>query len=522
MSIGCRILSYKSPLAVLRARQSSNSIQKNVSPRLLSKERLNFLQGVPFFAENKKQTHFCYKPLQHIGSSNLLGYKTYLTVKRYFCTSNHKNIYEPSKTAAKQEKDFSMEIEVELEKLKRNLEVLVPVDGLAEKLKWSYQKKVPLRVKLGFDPTAPDLHLGHAVVLKKMRQFQDLGHKIIIIIGDFTACIGDPTGRNKTRPPLTQEEIKANATTYLNQLSKILDLSKTEVHFNSEWFDKLSLRDTIGFISKVTLSQILQREDFTNRYKNNIPIHFHELIYPIIQGYDSLMINADIEMGGTDQLFNCLVGRDIQGSYQKNQQIVACVPILRGTDGRKKMSKSLKNYIGLTEEPRNIYGKVMSIPDELIEEYARLLSTFSSEKVQDLCKALSDKSANPMDIKKDLAYDIVKQFHGNEEADKSAEHFYRQVQSRNEELIEFKPVNLQQLCLNLEGLTLLTLCSTLLLGKSKSDIRRIIQGGGVTINSQKITDPYLNIEKVTKEDFKLKIGKRDFYQVALKEDLKQD
>ena len=409
-----------------------------------------------------------------------------------------------------------MTLEAELEKLKKNLEIVVPTDGLAEKLKWSRQRKVPLRVKLGFDPTAPDLHLGHAVVLKKMREFQDLGHKIIIIIGDFTACIGDPTGRNKTRPPLTQDEIKANATTYLSQLSKILDLSKTQVYFNSEWFDKLSLRDTIGLISKVTLSQILQREDFANRYKNNIPIHFHELIYPVIQGYDSLMIDADIEIGGTDQLFNCLVGRDIQSAYQKNQQIVACVPILKGTAGHQKMSKSLKNYIGLTEEPHNIYGKVMSIPDELIWEYARLVSTFSAEKLQKLDKALSEKSVNPMDVKKELAYDIVKQFHGIEAADRSAEHFYRQVQSRNEELIEFKPINLQQLQLNFGGLTLLTLCSTLLPGKSKGEIGRIIQGGGVTINSKKIIDPHLTIGKLTQEDFKLKIGKRDFYQITLK------
>lgn len=408
-----------------------------------------------------------------------------------------------------------MIFEAELEKLKKNLEIVVPTDGLEEKLKWSEQTKTPLRIKLGFDPTAPDLHLGHAVVLRKMREFQEFGHKIIIIIGDFTACIGDPTGRNKTRPPLTQEEIKANATTYLNQLSKILDLSKTEVHFNSEWFDKLNLRDTIRLISKVTLSQILQREDFSNRYRNNIPIHFHELMYPVIQGYDSLMIESDVEMGGTDQLFNCLVGRDIQSAYQKKQQIVACVPILRGTDGHQKMSKSLKNYIGLTDEPHNMYGKVMSIPDALIEEYARLVSTFSEEKLQALQRALSEESVNPMDVKKELAYDIVKQCHGVESADRSAEHFYRQVQSRDEELIEFKPTSLQQLHLKFSGLALISLCSALLPDKSKGELRRLIQGGGVTINSEKVTDPYSIIEQLTQENFKLKIGKRDFYQIIV-------
>jgi tyrosyl-tRNA synthetase len=408
-----------------------------------------------------------------------------------------------------------MKFEEELEELKNNFEILVPIDGLSEKLKWSFQKKTPLRIKLGFDPTAPDLHIGHAVVLKKLRVFQDLGHKVIIIIGDFTACIGDPTGRNKTRLPLTPEEIKDNATTYLNQLSKIIDLSKAEIHFNSEWLDKLNLRDTIRLISTVTLAQILQREDFSNRFKNNIPIHFHELIYPIIQGYDSLMIDSDVEIGGTDQLFNCLVGRDIQSSYQKKQQVVACVPILRGTDGIQKMSKSLKNYIGLTDDPNNMYGKVMSIPDNLIEEYTRLISDFSSEKIQTILASLSQETANLMSLKKELAFNITKQFHGIESAEKAGEHFYKQVQSRDEDLIEFKPVSLQQLQLQFPELTMITLCSAIFPDKSKSELRRIMQGGGVSVNSEKITDPLLIIEKLTQEDFNLKIGKRDFYQIIL-------
>jgi len=418
-------------------------------------------------------------------------------------------------TVSNQEKDSSMKLEAELEKLQKNLKIVVPVDGLLEKLKWSLKEKTTLRIKLGFDPTAPDLHLGHAVVLKKMQEFQDCGHRIIIIIGDFTACIGDPTGRNKTRPSLTSEEVKANATTYLNQLSKILDLSKTEIHFNSEWFEKLKLKNVIELLSKVTLSQILQREDFNNRYKDNIPIHFHELIYPVIQGYDSFMIESDVEMGGTDQLFNCLVGRDIQSAYKKQQQVVACVPILRGTDGHQKMSKSLNNYIGLADDPNNMYGKIMSIPDELIEEYANLVSNFSVEKVQDLHKSLSDRSVNPMNVKKELAHDIVSQFHGNEAADRSAEHFYRQIQSRDEELIEFKPISLPMLKLKFSELTLISLCSALLPGKSKGELRRLIQGGGVAVNSEKITNPHLTIKDVTQENFKLKIGKRDFYQIIL-------
>ncbi|MCY3973972.1 MAG: tyrosine--tRNA ligase [Simkaniaceae bacterium] len=403
----------------------------------------------------------------------------------------------------------------ELERLGENMEVVVPEDGLAEKLEWSRRNATPLRIKLGFDPTAPDLHLGHAVVLRKMCDFQSLGHEIVIIIGDFTAAIGDPTGRNKTRPPLTREEIKANATTYLEQLSKILDLSKTRIRFNSEWFDRLQPGEFIELISKVTLSQVLQRDDFTDRYKENIPIRFHELIYPIIQGYDSLMIDADVEMGGTDQLFNCLLGRHIQSAYRKKKQIVACVPLLRGTDGERKMGKSLNNYIGLTEEPHDIYGKVMSVPDTLIEEYARLVTTFSGERLRELRKALCEKSVNPMDLKKELAYDIVKQFHGIEEADESAAYFYKQVQSRNEELIEFRPITLQELRLRFEEVTLLTLCSALLPDKSKGALRHMIRGGGVTINSVKISDPNEKVEKLTKRDFNLKIGKRDFYQIII-------
>ncbi len=406
--------------------------------------------------------------------------------------------------------------EMPLEKLTKNLEIVVPIDGLAEKLHWSNRTGIPLRVKLGFDPTAPELHLGHAVVLKKMRQFQEFGHQIVVIIGDFTACIGDPTGRNKTRPALTQGEIQRNADSYLDQLSKIIDLSKTEVHFNSKWLEKLDLRDTIGLISKITLSQMLQRNDFSNRYKkDNIPIHFDELIYPIIQGYDSLIVGSDVEMGGTDQLFNCLVGRDIQGIYQKKQQIVACLPLLRGTDGHQKMSKSYNNSIGLAEESHDMYGKIMSISDDLIEEYARLLSSFSCERLEIFLSVLRTSSDNPMESKKELSYDIVKQFHGAELADKSAQYFYKQVQSRKEDLIECKSVHLKELNLDFSGLTLLSLCSALLQDKSKGELRRLIQGGGVMLNFEKITEPSLTVEAITKENFKLKVGRRNFYRVLL-------
>lgn len=402
-----------------------------------------------------------------------------------------------------------------MNQIKKNLEIVVPENGIEAKLKWSKEHNTPLRIKLGFDPTAPDLHLGHAVALKKMREFQKGGHKIVIIIGDFTASIGDPTGRNKTRPPLSTEEIQANAKTYLDQLEKIIDLSLAEVHFNSKWFNQMHFKDVIGLVSQVTVSQILQREDFHNRYKNNIPIHLHELLYPIVQGYDSFMIEADVEMGGTDQLFNCLVGRDIQAIYNKRQQVVACVPILRGTDGQQKMSKSLNNYIGLTEDPNNMYGKVMSIPDSLIPEYARLVSTFSDEKIEEICKEIEIGTGNPMSRKKELAFDIVSQFHGSELAEKGAEYFYKQVQSRDEDLIEYTKVSLASLQLPASKTTLLALCSTLHPEKSKSELRRLIEGGGVTLHSEKVLDPNYSIEKCGGESFKLKIGKRNFYEISL-------
>lgn len=414
------------------------------------------------------------------------------------------------------EKDALAQLEIVCETLKRNFEIIYPVNGIEEKLKHSYQTKTPLRIKLGFDPTAPDLHLGHVVVLKKLREFQQLGHKVIIIIGDFTAAIGDPTGRNKTRPPLSLEEIKKNAETYLNQLSKIIDVSEAEIHFNSEWFDKLNFRNILDLLSKLTISQILTREDFSNRYDNNIPIFFHELIYPIIQGYDSFVINADIEIGGTDQLFNCTIGRHIQANYQKVEQAVACVSILKGTDGSQKMSKSLNNYIALMEEPHNMYGKLMSIPDSLIEEYVRLVSTFSPEKLLDIKQQLSEGTTNPMLIKKELAYDVVKQFHGDEIAKVSEEHFYKQIQSRNQNLIAFQEISLSQLNLKFSDLTLISLCYAIDKDKSsKGAMRRLIEGGGVTINTEKITDPDLVISSLTQESFNLRVGKRAYYEVKL-------
>lgn len=430
------------------------------------------------------------------------------TNKKYFCTKLSNNFKKKIIN-----KDIPMNFERKIEKITKNLEIVVPADGLLEKLKSSEETQKPLRIKLGFDPTAPDLHLGHAVVLKKLQDFQSLGHKVVVIIGDFTASIGDPTGKNKTRPPLSHEEIKTNAHTYLDQLSKIIDISKTEIHYNSKWLGDLKFNEMIQLVSKVTLSQILQRDDFNERQKNDQPIFFHELLYPIIQGYDSLIINADVEIGGTDQLFNCLVGRDLQSVYQKEKQAVACMPILKGLDGKKKMGKSLKNYIGLTELPENMYGKVMSIPDSLIEEYATLLCNFSLDQLDIIRKKLSDVSTNPMDVKKEVAFDIVTQFHGVDQAIKSADHFYKQVQSRDDDLVEFQPVSLETI--EFDKITLLSFCTSLDPQKSKGQIRRLIEAGGVKVNSEKIIDPNVLIKSIIRDDFNLKMGKRGFFRVMV-------
>ncbi|MEO1336883.1 MAG: tyrosine--tRNA ligase, partial [Myxococcota bacterium] len=274
-----------------------------------------------------------------------------------------------------------------------------PKNGLQEKLALSERKGRPLRIKLGFDPTAPNLHLGHAVVLRKLRDFQDAGHHIIIIIGDFTASIGDPTGRNKMRPPLSKEDIDVNCETYINQLGLVVDTKKVEIRHNSDWLGKMDLREMIKLISMVTVAQIMQRDDFKKRFKADMPIHMHEMLYPIMQGYDSVMIDADIELGGTDQLFNNLMGRTLQEAFGKDGQAVITSPLLVGLDGSEKMSKTGSNSIWLTDAPENMYGKAMSLPDKLIPDYLSLATNFDAAKQAELTRAIAD-GTNPMLVKK--------------------------------------------------------------------------------------------------------------------------
>lgn len=396
--------------------------------------------------------------------------------------------------------------------LEEGIAKLVPENGLKEKLALAKKESRPLIIKLGFDPTAPDLHLGHAVVLKKLKEFQDAGHKIVVILGDFTAYIGDPTGKNKARPPLAEEQIQENARTYLDQLSKVLDVSKIEVKFNSEWFDKMSMRDTIKLVSATTLAQIIERRDFKQRYESGISISTHELIYPILQGYDSVAVNSDIEIGGTDQLFNILVGRYMQEVRKQAAQIALCMPLLRGIDGSEKMSKSQNNYIGLTEEPENMYGKIMSIPDALLEEYIDLTTNFSQEEKGAIKKELQS-GKNPMEVKKLVAANVVAQYHNQAAAQKAEEYFYQQVQKRDLSSKEYKEVSLQSLGLQGSNLSLVDLCAAIEKSKSKNQVRELIKSGSITVDGTKITDVQYKFANITAE-LQIKIGKRGFYKVS--------
>ncbi|MDD3181342.1 MAG: tyrosine--tRNA ligase [Alphaproteobacteria bacterium] len=402
--------------------------------------------------------------------------------------------------------------------LSQSVSIQTPPNGIQQKLELAAKEERQLVVKLGFDPTAPDLHLGHAVVLRKMRQFQDAGHKLIVIIGDFTARIGDPTGRNKARPPLSEEAVQENAKTYLDQLSKVLDMdkSKLDVRFNSEWLGKMNFTDVVKLLSKTTVAQLLQREDFNNRYANNIPIGMHEMLYPLMQGYDSIAINADIEMGGTDQLFNCLVGRALQESDGKLGQIVVSMPLLVGLDGKEKMSKSHNNYIGLTEEPDQMFGKAMSMPDALLPNYLDLATDLAQDKIVALKEQLEAGTIHPMEVKKLIAENIVKQYHGEEEAKAAAAFFYNQFQKKTDAEKSYQPVDIETVFEGAHSINLLELCTKLQPEVSKSQMRRLITSNAVTINGNKVSDPLQKIECSDGSDIKLRIGKRGFFALTPK------
>lgn len=398
------------------------------------------------------------------------------------------------------------EVEEAIRVIKKGIVDLVNEEELIEKLERSYKEKRPLKIKAGFDPTAPDLHLGHTVLLRKLRQFQDLGHEVYFLIGDFTGMIGDPTGRSETRPALTKEQVLENAKTYREQVFKILDPSKTKVVFNSEWFSKMSVEEVIRLCAKYTVARILEREDFKKRLESGFPISIHELIYPLFQAYDSVALKADVELGGTDQLFNLLIGRDIQREYGQEPQVIITLPLLEGIDGVQKMSKSLGNYIGITEPPFEIYGKIMSIPDHIMWKYYLLLTDLSEEEINEMREKVEKEELHPKEVKKKLARYIVSQFHSPELALKAEEEFER-IFSKKELPTEATVINIKAGKLWLPGFL-----RDQGLVKSSSEARRLISQRAIDLNKNTITEE--EIEFFPGEYF-LKIGKKKFIKLVV-------
>ncbi len=400
---------------------------------------------------------------------------------------------------------YSSRLQSDLDIVKRGCDELLVEAELAAKLTDSYKTGRALRIKLGLDPTAPDIHLGHTVVLNKMRQLQDMGHTVIFLIGDFTALIGDPSGRNTTRPPLTPEQIETNARTYYEQASMVLDPDKTEIRYNSTWCDALGTRGLISLASRYTVAQIIERDDFTQRFKAGVPISIHEFLYPLLQGYDSVELKADIELGGTDQKFNLLVGRELQKEYGQPAQCVLTMPLLEGTDGVEKMSKSKGNYIGITEDPDSMFGKLMSISDTLMWRYFELLSMRSMAEIESL-REQTASGLNPREVKVMLAQEMVTRFHDKQAATRALDEF--NARFREGAL----PSDMPEVNLAGAPMGVLKLLRESGLVASGSEGQRNIEQGGVRINGDRIADRTLRLEAGT---YIVQVGKRRFARVTL-------
>lgn len=395
-------------------------------------------------------------------------------------------------------------IEEQLASIKRGVDEILPEDELVKKLK----EDRPLRIKAGFDPTAPDLHLGHTVLINKLRQFQDLGHEILFLIGDFTGLIGDPTGKSATRPPLTQEDVLENAKTYEHQVFKILDAEKTTVFFNSSWMGQMNAADMIQLAAKHTVARMLERDDFSKRYSNGQSISVHEFLYPLVQGYDSVALKADVELGGTDQKFNLLVGRQLQESYGQNPQVILTMPILEGLDGVQKMSKSLNNYIGIADAPNDMFGKIMSISDDLMWRYFELLSFRPLEEIEGF-KSQIDQGENPRNIKFLLAEEIITRFHDEAAATTAREGFIAQFQKGA------VPDDISEIELEggEEGIPIANLLKDANLVGSTSDAHRMAKQGAVKMDGEKIADSRMKI--MAGGPFIFQVGKRRFAKVTV-------
>jgi len=397
-----------------------------------------------------------------------------------------------------------LSIDKQMELIRRGVVEIIPEDTLIKKLENSKKHNTPLIIKLGCDPSRPDLHIGHGVVLRKLRHFQDLGHQVVLLIGDFTAMIGDPSGQNKTRPSLSLEEAKANAESYVNQSKVILDIDSLKILYNYEWLNKMNFSDVIKLASKYTVARMLERDDFTKRYQSKTPISLHEFLYPLAQGMDSVELKADVELGGTDQKFNLLVGRDLQREYGQEPQCIITLPLLEGTDGVEKMSKTYKNEIGLLDSPEDKYGKIMSISDDMIVKYFRLAADADDQKVEAIKSLLSDSKTNPRDVKRELGRAIVKLYHGADEAQAAEQHFDKVIVQKGipDEIdeVELKSDQLLVDIITNAGLT-----------KSKGEARRLIKQNAVKLDSAvcKDIDQKLHAGK----ESVIKVGKRRFLKV---------
>jgi tyrosyl-tRNA synthetase len=401
-----------------------------------------------------------------------------------------------------------LSLDEQLKVIKRGTVEIIPEEELILKLKESIRENKPLRIKQGFDPTAPDIHLGHTVCLRKLRQFQELGHQVILIIGDYTGMVGDPSGRSDTRPQLTPDEIQANAQTYQEQFFRVVDKGKTEVHYNGEWFGQMSFQQIMRLASNFTVARMLERDDFSKRYKEQVPISIHELFYPLMQAYDSVMIKADVEIGATEQKFNLLTGRQIQEIYGQEPQVILTMPVLVGTDGQQRMSKSSGNYIGVAEPPGEIFGKIMSISDEQIYNYFELVTDIGADELTQIKAELQEKETNPMILKKKLGKEIVRMYWGQKQADEACQEFERVFSKKElpdevpEKHVEYKEGEIwighylkEAGCVNSTG-----------------EVRRLIKQGGLYVDGKRITDENLRVSVVGEK--LVRLGKRRFFRIT--------
>jgi tyrosyl-tRNA synthetase len=404
------------------------------------------------------------------------------------------------------------EVERQLEVIRRGVAEIIPEEDLRKKLERFVTTGEPLRVKLGLDPSAPDIHIGHTVVLQKLRQFQELGHTVQLVIGDFTGRIGDPTGKSETRKQLTEEQVKANAASYVEQFGKVLDASKMEVNYNSTWLSPLTFADVVELAAKTTVARMLERDDFEKRYQSGQPISIHEFFYPLMQGYDSIALKSDVELGGTDQKFNLLMGRHLQKEFGQEQQVILTMPILEGLDGVQKMSKSLGNYIGISEPANEIYGKTMSVPDELMVKYYELATDIPMEEVEAIRSALADGTLHPRDAKMRLARTFVRMFHGEQAAEEAENHF-KTVFQQGALPTDIPEVTVDPAQYADGKVGIVNLLFDVKLAASKGEARRSVQQGAVKVNEQKVTDIDALIELA--EGMVVQVGKRKFVRITL-------